>query len=174
MKVLRPNGKSAGARLAAGHTAFCTDSKAAAYRPPAQLTGSLSLACAGQATWFRLGPERQVKSLPPPLAGLVMITLGLQGHLSPTCPPTLASQEGALYEQQAPTAAPGKPALSAPPGPELPHFCTHKSSNLCLLPSGDPGCPRTCVPQAWFITPTTGNCVRAIAKGLGLGRRGAS
>ena len=101
-KVVRPNGKSAGSRLAAEHTAFCTDSKAAAYRPPAQLKGSLSLACAGQATWFRLGPEGQVKSLPPPLAGLVMITLGLQGHLSPTCPPTLAPQEGALYEQQAP------------------------------------------------------------------------
>lgn len=33
VKVVRPNGKSAGSRLAAGHTAFCTDSKAGRLPP---------------------------------------------------------------------------------------------------------------------------------------------
>lgn len=152
MARTRAQGLLLGTQPSAPTAPFCT-----AYRPPAQLTGSLSLACAGQATWFRLGPERLVKSLPPPLAGLVMITLGLQGHLSPTCLPTLAPQEGALYEQQATERQLHPKASTAPLGPKLPHSRTHKSSDLCPLPSGDPGCPRACVPYAWSITPTTGN-----------------
>lgn len=69
MKVVGPNVKSAGSRLAAGHTAFCTNSKVGRL-PPTRSTHSFPFLRPeqGRPLRFRLGPGRRVKSRPAPFA----------------------------------------------------------------------------------------------------------